>query len=48
VAEQVEENKRKETSAVYWHRKEIVEISGSFIGVAVESGAQRCEALFSG
>lgn len=36
VAEQVEENKRKETSAVYRHRKEIVvEISGFLFGVAV-------------
>jgi hypothetical protein len=44
VAEQVEENKRKEISAVYRHRKEIVvEISGCVIGVVVESGAQRCE-----
>lgn len=49
MAEQVEENKRKEISAVYRHRKEIVvEISGCVIGVVVESGAQRCEDLFLG
>jgi len=49
MAEQVEENKSKETSPVYKHRKEtVVEISGCVIGVAVESGAQRCEALFLG
>ena len=40
--------KKTETSALYRHRKEIVEISGSLSGVAVESGAQRCQALFLG
>jgi hypothetical protein len=49
VAEQVEENKRKEANAVYRHRKgRVFEISVSLIGVVLESGAQRYEALFWG